>query len=63
MKHNQVITIGDFNFPDINWQSMSANCSTSLSLFDFTDPTHCKSNLLDLITNSPDLIQDGNQRD
>jgi len=35
VKHNQVIIIGDFNFPDINWQSMSANCSTSLSLCDF----------------------------
>ena len=50
---------------------MSANCSSSLSLCDFTydnnlvqlvtDPTHCKGNLLDLlITNSPVLIQDLN---
>ena len=54
--------VGDFNFPDINWSSMSGSCPRS-SLFSETlfecnltqlidGPTHVKGNILDLVLTS-----------
>ena len=59
--------LGDFNSPDINWNTMSASNYQSSSLCDtivaknliqmVTKQTHKQGNILDLIlTNSPDRI-------
>lgn len=62
-----LVILGDFNCPDINWQTLSggSHCSSRLCdlLFDHNltqlveSPTHAKGNILDLIiTNSEDLF-------
>ena len=59
-----VILTGDFNVPDINWSTFSANSSFSISICNrlsaqnyvqmVMEPTHHRGNILDLIlTNSP----------
>ena len=63
-----VVILGDFNLPDINWNTLSGNSSlayvfcdlvfklNSLQLIEY--PTHIHGNILDLIlTNTDDLIQ------
>ena len=66
-KAENLIVLGDFNCPDINWQTLSAVSPSSSRLcemlFDnnFTQlvssPTHVKGNTLDLvITNSEDIF-------
>ena len=63
-----IILLGDFNQPDINWENLaSSNCSSKLFcnfVFDSNflqlvkSPTHVKGNILDLIlTNSENLVQ------
>ena len=60
-----VIIIGDFNLPDINWLSLVGFTKNIFCDFVFecdlsqlvTVPTHCKENCLDLVlTNSPHAI-------
>jgi len=62
-----VILLGDFNLPDINWETMCGNCQASDDFCDMTFelnliqlitcPTHIHGNILDLIlTNDEDLI-------
>ena len=66
---NKVITLGDFNLPNINWQTLNGNTETSALLCEFvydhdfdqlvTEPTHYKGNILDLIlTNCPRIVHD-----
>ena len=65
--NRNVIIIGDFNLPDINWLSLVGSTNVSNIFCDFvfecdlsqlvTVPTHCKGNCLDLVlTNSPHAI-------
>ena len=62
-----VVILGDFNAPDVNWSSLSASTPSSTTLCDVvfrnnllqvvSEPTHVLGNTLDLIlTNSPDRI-------
>ena len=62
-----VIILGDFNCPDINWASLSATAPYSLKFCDLifdknlsqlvSSPTHVKGNILDLvITNCEDRL-------
>ena len=62
-----VVLLGDFNLPDINWETMCGNCwafedfcdmTFELSLTQLiTYPTHIHGNMLDLIlTNDENLI-------
>ena len=66
-KYDNVIMVGDFNFGDINWQTLSAEGSVSDAFCDFVfnnnleqliqSPTHCLGNILDLvITNCSSLV-------
>ena len=59
--------LGDLNFPDVNWDSLSGTSFISSSLCEeffnlnlsqlVTEPTHNKGNLMDVIlTNAPELI-------
>ena len=59
--------MGDFNFGDINWQTLSAESSVSDAFCDFVfnnnleqliqSPTHCLGNIFDLvITNCSSLV-------
>ena len=61
------ILVGDFNMPDINWQSLTAASPQSELVCDtiydknlhqlIAVPTHVKGNILDLVlTNSPEFI-------
>ena len=63
-----VIILGDFNCPDINWSTLNANTTFSTALCNHlytlnyfqlvTEPTHRQGNTLDLIlTNAPHRIQ------
>lgn len=65
--NDRVLILGDFNYPDINWQAMSAVYPASDTFCDFVydngltqliqDPTHCQGNILDLLlTNSPSSV-------
>ena len=67
----EVILLGDFNAPDINWSTLSASSNFSSNLcgliFQFNyvqqlnHPTHIHGNILDLIiTSSADTISDIN---
>ena len=59
------IFVGDFNFPDIDWSSLSASSSHSKSFCEFVfdsnltqhvnHPTHFKGNILDLVLTSSSL--------
>ena len=61
--HHKCIIVGDFNFPDIHWSSLT--CSSHLShhlcdfIFDYNlsqhvlVPTHLQGNTLDLVITSP----------
>ena len=62
------ILVGDFNLPDINWDTLSAQSATSELFCDFVfdnnltqfvnNPTHIKGNTLFLIlTNSSQLVK------
>jgi len=62
-----LILAGDFNAPDINWNTLTANSSRSSSLCDLffsmnlvnlvTGPTHRLGSILDLVlSNSPEII-------
>lgn len=64
---DHIILVGDFNFPDINWDTLSGSSLSSKSFCDFVfqnnlsqlvhSPTHLKGNILDLVlTNSDELI-------
>jgi len=66
---NPVILLGDFNFPDVDWCTLSGSSSKSnkfcdllfqLNLTQLVDkPTHNLGNILDLIiTNNEDIIYD-----
>ncbi len=66
---NNLIILGDFNFPDINCSSLTGTSASSnqfcdlvfdLNLTQLIDfPTHTKGNILDLVlTNSTDLISE-----
>ena len=61
------VILGDFNNPDINWHTLTANSASSSTLCDIIlshnlyhlvqSPTHSKGDILDLvITNSPNLV-------
>ena len=62
---SNIIMLGDFNYPDINWTNPDFNCSCAIPLFSLSDwlflnqqvivPTH-KSNILDLIFSPDDFI-------
>ena len=70
LPHNEhILLIGDFNAPDIEWDTYSCTCCSSELLCDFVvdynftqfinKPTHVHNNILDLIiTNRDNLIQD-----
>ena len=64
-----IVVVGDFNCPDINWDTLSATNHSSSRLcnlmFDFnlsqcvTEPTHIKGNILDLVLiNSADILSE-----
>jgi len=64
---HDIILVGDFNFPDINWATLSAHSPSSTSFCDFVfdsnltqlidSPTHSRGNILDLIlTNTSHAI-------
>ena len=66
---SEVVLLGDFNCPDINWSSLTASECTSCLLCDFVFdndlcqlvelPTHTHGNTLDLVlVCSPDLVSD-----
>ena len=58
-QRSNTILLGDFNFPDINWQNISSSSTTSNLFFEFvTDhclhqlidhPTHVRGNTIDLV--------------
>ena len=63
----QNIILGDFNLPDINWDTLSCTSPSSKDFCDFVlkhnlqqlvgEPIHLKGNILDLVlTNSPEII-------
>ena len=63
----RLLVLGDFNAPDISWDSLSGNCSRGNRLCDIVfvknltqllnEPTHQLGNILDLLlTNCPDLV-------
>ena len=63
----QLIILGDFNFPEIEWETLNSSSSSgsllcdhlfSLNLIQLIDePTHIQGNILDvIITNQPDQI-------
>ena len=59
---SKCIFVGDFNFPDIDWQVLMGTCNQSNCFCDFVfdsnltqhvlDPTHVKGNILDLVLTS-----------
>ena len=64
---DHIILVGDFNFPDINWDTLSGSSLSSKSFCDFVfqnnlsqlvhSPTHLKGSILDLVlTNSDELL-------
>ena len=58
--HSYLIILGDFNFPDINWSTLTATSPLSSSFCDnlfstnliqyVNESTHLHGNLLDLLT-------------
>ena len=67
--NSSAIITGDFNMPDINWQTLSASSPSSLSFCDLifslnlkqlvTQSTHTHGNILDLVmTNEENLVHD-----
>ena len=65
--NNPVLILGDFNFPDINWSTLTGHSTNSNSFCDFTfdnslsqlvsHATHNKGNILDLVlSNVPELF-------
>ena len=63
-----VIIVGDFNLPDINWNSLTGISTFSTSFCDFIFdynlvqfvycPTHIKGNIVDIILSNTPFIQD-----
>jgi len=61
-----VIIVGDFNFPDINWSTLTGTTSLSTLFCDFIfdhnlvqfidSPTHIKGNILDIVLSNTSLI-------
>ena len=67
--HEKIVITGDFNFPDINWSSLTGLCSSSNIFCDFIfnhnltqlveNPTHNRGNVLDLVlTSNADDVYD-----
>ena len=58
----RLVLLGDFNQPNIDWQTLTGNCPVSNSLCDFIfdhglvqlihEPTHVQGNILDLATSN-----------
>ena len=66
--HSTTVIVGDFNLPDIDWDTLSSSIPVSELFCDFVfnnnllqlinTPTHTRGNILDLLlTTSEDLIQ------
>ena len=66
---NTVVILGDFNFPKINWHTLSGDSAASALFCEFvfdndldqlvTESTHCQGNTLDLIlTNCSRIVHD-----
>ena len=66
--NGKTVILGDFNFPDINWETLSGTSPHSNYFCDLiykfnlnqfvSHPTHVKGNILDIVlSNDPDLIQ------
>ena len=65
---DRCIIVGDFNFPDINWSTLSASSSLSYTFCEFVfdcnlsqhvmHPTHVKGNILDLVLTTPHVNVD-----
>ena len=67
ISHDHIILVGDFNLPDIDWDTLTGTSLSSKYFCDFVfqnnlcqlihTPTHLKGNILDLIlTNNVELI-------
>lgn len=67
LSDSNVLIMGDFNLPDINWDSLSGSSVNSKNFCDFifnfnltqliAHPTHRKGNILDLvISNTPEVV-------
>ena len=66
---NQCLIVGDFNFPDICWSSLTGSSVLSNSFCEFIfdcnltqhvmEPTHVKGNILDLVLSSDRVNVDG----
>ena len=64
----KLLVVGDFNFPDINWDTMTSTAQSSSLFCDYVFennltqmiqcPTHIKGNIHLVLTNSDDLISD-----
>ena len=65
---DKCILVGDFNFPDIDWSSLTGNSVSSNCFCEFVfdcnltqhvmGATHVKGNILDLIITSPNIVID-----
>lgn len=66
--NGKTVILGDFNFPDIGWETLSGTSPHSNYFCDLmykfnlnqfvSHPTHVKGNILDIVlSNDPDLIQ------
>ena len=67
ISHDRIILVGDFNLPDVDWDTLTGTSLSSKSFCDFVfqnnlsqlihTHTHLKGNILDIVlTNSDELI-------